>query len=205
MENAFLGALTRFAADNKPAPQPKVEAPAAMSQELAPVKAKQSAAMEAMPGIGLLRGPIEALDGFKIPLVNATLPIGSAVVGGLTGFVVGEVVDVVISQRTKEGGVNWINVGANGLAAGVLVKFGPGVMGHTASNFAAGIIILNLALRLPGVQDNLAKLISAIAKPVAGIVPKMGQGSYSAVSQAGTMARQVPGSSGHDQLAGVFG
>ena len=147
----------------------QVEADKAEALKLAESKAlaESKVSMKAS-GVG---GVVDTLDGFKVPVLNVSLPIGSALVGGVTGIVVGDVIDLVIPPKGTDGKANLLNVGVQVGGAATILKWGPGLMGSTASRFAAGLIVLRLILRIPMVLELINKADTALATPLRGLVP----------------------------------
>lgn len=117
-------------------------------------------------GVGTM---IEGAD-VRLPFLNVTIPVASAVVGAGAGLLVNHAVDLAVSPMTKDGKTNWINPVVKIAAAGAALKYGSGLMGPTAAKFAAGSLVFSVALAHTPVNDwlnqGLAKLDAWISKPI---------------------------------------
>ena len=73
------------------------------------------------------------------------VPVGSIVVGGGAGLIVGEVIDGVINPRTSDGGINFANIAVKGAAAFAFAQFGSQALsrqGATAAVIVLGVQII---------------------------------------------------------------
>ena len=189
MKGAFSEALTEWFASNKPASS-AVQPDTAKSDAAKMAQEKLDQAKMAAVGVGVLRGPIESLDGFTVPVLNVSLPLGSAAAGGLAGLSLGGIADVVFPRGATLNTATALNIAANLGAASILMKWGPGAIGGSASKFGVGLIVLKLAMRFLPIEGLVNQAVAAVSKPLAGFVPKMGQ-EYSAVAQAQEVAQRV--------------
>ena len=158
----------------------------------------QAATGQAAMSAGVLAGPIEALDNFSIPVINVKFPVGSALVGGVVGIVTGDVVDLVFPRRTAAGNATLINVAVNIGAGAALLKWGPGLMGSTASKFAVGTLILKIGMRFLPIESWINQMTGAIASPLSGLGFKAGQevaAGQSVFEQADEVVRNMPSKS----------
>lgn len=124
------------------------------------------------PGIA---GLLETADDVKLPFLNLKLgPIGSAVGGVFVGSVVHNLVDKVVSPIKDDGKKNYLNLGAQALAAGALATWGPKYVGKTAAYFASGALIVGLAMRWTPFQDWVVKATDMLSGPLQSV--RVGQG-----------------------------
>lgn len=108
-------------------------------------------------------GFIGNLDGATsaIPIVGK-IPFGSILFGAVPGALVSEVVDGLMAPRNADGSLNFMNLGAKVLIAGVGATFGRRFIGNKAAGFfAAGLLIFVAADFLP-VDQWVARLVSSL-------------------------------------------
>lgn len=86
------------------------------------------------------------LGAIETPINRATrqfnVDVGSVLVGGVSGLVLGEVIDGFVSPQSDTGGVNFANVLAKGIGIAGFTMFGKQLM--SPAGVAAGVTILSL-------------------------------------------------------------
>jgi len=97
-----------------------------------------------MKGLGMDMGAAGGwLNAIESPLNRieiGPLPLGTIVIGGATGLIIGELVDQFFAPRTAAGGINYINLGVKAGAIFALGMFGRQLMSTGSVLLAAGIM-----------------------------------------------------------------
>lgn len=146
-----------------------------------------------------LGGIVDTLDGVRVPVLNLSLPVGSALLGGVGGIVVGDVIDLVLPPPRGSDGQptinlspkSLINVGVQAVGTAAVLWWGPGLVGGTATKFAAGVMVLRVLLRVPAVRNFINAAGGAIATPLKGIVPAVSAGQGAVAQAEQILAGQV--------------
>ena len=143
-------------------------------------------------------GIIESGDDFRIPVLNLKLgPIASGLTGIFVGTVGFNLVDMIVAPTKADGSKNYMNLGANLLAAGVFATYAPKYIGKTAAYFAAGTIAVGLAMRWTPFQNWVMKVTDMLAGPLHGL--HFGQGSNQHALAAGHQIHEIESSPAYAQ------
>ena len=147
-----------------------------------------------------------ALSVIENPVNNfwPTLPLGSVLVGGVTGIVVGNVLDAVMAPKTLDGKVNFTNVAVKAGAMVVLSMYGGKVMSGTGVLIAIGILGAQIVGDL--FEAQLRKLINWL-KSIFGKKASVNLrvDATQTPSGLGGLTGMDQGGFRHDLYAGVFG
>lgn len=112
---------------------------------------------------GGLLGPIEQpLNGI------GGLPLGSILVGTTTGFVVGEVVDLLTPPRNATNSLNATNFLLKGGLAMAITTFGDQVMSKQATQFAAGTLVVQAVSEIVDLRKIATQIADWIRKVSGG-------------------------------------
>mgnify|MGYP001584074608 FL=1 len=167
-----------------------------------PAPAKPPASPPLMAN-AVLSPVVNTLDNIKV--FREPFPIGSALIGLPSGVIIGEVIDGFVPKRNKEGGVNPMNIAAQAAAAYTVLALGDKLIGRSAAQFAAGIVIVRVASQLLPIDKWIADVVAAlrgIAKPKAGQDAWAGQ--YSVLAQAEAVASQAANIGQIDHYSGAL-
>ena len=81
------------------------------------------------------------------------IPLGSVLLGAVPGVIVGEVIDGLVDPKTKEGGVNWVNLLLKVILAVLAMQFLSGFLGKTPALFFAGALLIQILRQLLPIDD----------------------------------------------------
>ncbi len=137
---------------------------------------------------GGIAGLVEQGDNFRI--LNVSLPIVSAGVGVFTGMVIGNIIDVVVPPADLKTDMTkgLMNIGAQGVAAWALLKYGSGFIGGTAAKIGAAVIIFRVLARVLPIQawvDSLTGMVTGFL-PGGPAMKQIGAGQGSYMLQPGS-------------------
>lgn len=102
---------------------------------------------------GLL-APIEK----AIPKIGG-VELGSIGIGGITGLILGEVIDGFVPPDDEEGNTNMANILAKSAGAFIVATQGKRLMSPTAANFAAGILVIQVLRDVLPLDQWIDKLV----------------------------------------------
>ena len=134
------------------------------------------------------------------------LPLGSILVGGLTGVFAGELIDGFVPPKTSTGTVNFMNVGVKGGAIVALAIWGPSLMSRTGTIIAAGLLGIQILVDVLPVGKWMLALINMIRK-LFGKPPLTGPPTpaIQAQQQEVNAPAGFTGMQRNDLYAGIFG
>ena len=147
-------------------------------------------------------GPVERTLNPMVPGIN----IGTVATGGLTGLLIGELVDgLVPASGSGVMGGQGANIVAKAVAIFALTSFKQPLLSKQAAGFAGGILALQVAADVLPIDEWIQKAVSQVRSLTGGA-------SGNVVTQANRVVRsyeaaqppQVRGPAGHDILENVL-